>query len=83
MYDCMIAFRTITRAQRGAELLDYSGIPCRLQRLPAALADRGCGYVLALRRESLARAVAVLRQNHVDFGRLYTMENGIHREVFL
>ena len=68
MYDCMIAFRTITRAQRGAELLDYSGIPCRLQRLPVALADRGCGYV---------------RQNHVDFGRLYTVENGIHREVFL
>lgn len=83
MYDCMIAFRTITRAQRAAELLEYSGIPCRLQRLPAALADRGCGYVLTLRQEALTAAVAVLRQNRVDFGKLYTVENGVRREVIL
>lgn len=83
MYDCIITFRTITRAQRGAELLDYAGIPCRLQRLPAVLADRGCGYMVGVRQETLPAAVTVLRQNHVDFGRTYLSENGAYREVFL
>ena len=81
MYDCVITFRTITRAQRGAELLEYAGIPCRIQRLPAMLMDRGCGYMVSLRRELLQRALTTLRQNHVEFGRAYLTEGSLYREV--
>lgn len=81
MYDCLITFRTITRAQHGAEVLEYAGIPCRLQRLPAVLMERGCGYMVALRRETLSQAVSALRQNHIEYGRAYLTEQGLYREV--
>ena len=81
MLDCSITFRSITRAQRGAELLAQIGIRCRMQRTPAALAEQGCGYVLEVSADRLRDAVEALRQNSIEFRRVYLMRDGTYQEM--
>ena len=81
MLDCLITFRSITRAQRGAELLLQIGIRCRMQRTPAVLAEQGCGYVLQVAAAQLRDAVETLRQNGVVFRRVYLMRDGAYQEM--
>lgn len=58
----MIAFRSITPAQRAEQLLRRNGIASRLQRTPRSMAQGGCGYCLTLRSQSGARAMKLLAQ---------------------
>lgn len=81
MLDCSITFRSITRAQRGEELLEQIGIRCRMQRTPAILAQQGCGYVLQVSAAQLREAVEALRQNGITFGRVYLMHDGAYQEM--
>lgn len=81
MLDCSITFRSITRAQRGAEVLVQKGIRCRMQRTPAVLAEQGCGYVLQVAASQLREAVEALRRNGIEFRRVYLMSDGTYREM--
>lgn len=81
MFDCSITFRSITRAQHGAEILIQTGIRCRMQRTPAVLAEQGCGYVLQVAASQLRSAVEALRQNGIEFRRVYLMQDGAYREM--
>ena len=81
MLDCLITFRSITRAQRGAEVLVQRGIRCRMQRTPSALAEQGCGYVLQVAASQLREAVEALRQCEIPFRRVYLAQDGAYREM--
>ena len=83
MFDSLITFRSITRAQRGAEVLIQSGIRCRLRRTPAALAEHGCGYVLEVSSAQLSGAVETLRRSELPFQRVYLVQDGAYREMVL
>ena len=66
-----ITFRSITPAQRGQRVLETAGIECTLQRTPKQMAQQGCGYCLRLRPGEVARAVAILREQGVNFSKVY------------
>lgn len=83
MNDCLFTFRSITRAQRGQELLERIGIRCRLRRTAAALAEQGCGYVLEVPAAQGRAALEALRQNEIPFQRAYVREGGGYREWVL
>ncbi len=71
MYDFLITFRSVTYAQRGEKVLRGSGIDCLLRRTPRELSSRGCGYCLAVRGRDAMAAAALLRENGVDYGKVY------------
>ena len=73
----LITFRSVTFAQKGERVLQKAGIDCTLQRTPKELSKQGCGYCLRVRSAAAQRAVELLRQNRVSFGKLYALrENG-------
>lgn len=69
-----ITFRSVTPAQRGAQVLGRGGIWCSLQRTPRWMEAQGCGYCLRLRTADGKAAVALLRQNRVPFRKVYTQD---------
>lgn len=71
---CFITFRSITPAQRGEAALRRGGIGCTLQRTPAKLAQRGCGYCLRLRQGDVGTAVGVLTENRIPYSKLYLVD---------
>lgn len=68
---CFITFRSITYSQRAQEVLRRGGIGTSLGRTPRYLEQKGCGYSLKLAFGAAERAMQLLRQNAVPFGRLY------------
>ncbi len=71
MLDCYITFRSVTRAQRGARLLDSLGLDYQLQRTPKSIAAQGCGYALCVRSSEAPMALQALRQNELQYQRVY------------
>ena len=72
-----ITFRSVTLAQRGENTLRRAGFHCSLQRTPRWMEEQGCGYCLRLRREEVDQCVEVLRQNRIQFRKVYIQkENG-------
>ncbi len=79
-----ITFRSVTRAQRGAEILERYGIQFQLRRTPKAIAEQGCGYALYVNSATAPWAVRTLRQNKAAFARIFAAdENGPLKEVSL
>ena len=79
---CMITFRSVTPAQRGESLLKRAGIDCALHRTPRWMEEQGCGYSLRLRQEDGLPAAELLRQNQVQFRKIYLrQENGRVEEL--
>ena len=80
-HDWLITFRSVTAAQKAERVLKRAEIFCALRRTPKMLSERGCGYCLQLRETAGPRAVAVLQQNQVTFGKLYVLDgDGSPRE---
>lgn len=80
----LITFRSVTFAQRGQQALHRAHIECRLHRTPRSLSERGCGYCLRLRGWDAPRAVEVLEQEQIPFGKLYAiMDDGTMQERVL
>ena len=69
-----ITFRSVTFAQRGEVMLKRMGIGCVLQRTPKILAERGCGYCLRIRDRDALAALTVLREQKVDYGKIYAID---------
>ena len=59
MEEYLITARSVTQAQRMAQLLERRGVRAVVGRAPMGLTGKGCGYVLRLRGQS--RTVAALR----------------------
>lgn len=68
---CYITFRSITFGQQGERLMHRNQIHAALQRTPGWMEQRGCGYCLRLRPQDVGNAVQLLRDNGVDFRRVY------------
>lgn len=79
-----ITFRSVTLAQRGENHLRKVGIRCSLQRTPRWMEEQGCGYCLRMRSEDVARALQHLRQEQIQFRKVYVQdEDGTIRGVEL
>lgn len=79
-----ITFRSVTVAQRGERVLHKAGIDAALQRTPRWMEERGCGYSLSVRSRDMMRSVELLRENRVEFSKLYLRkDNGNLEEVVL
>ena len=79
---CLITFRSVTPAQRGESVLRKAGIDCALGRTPRQMEELGCGYSLRLRPVDAARAAVVLRQQQIQFRKVYLWsENGALEEL--
>lgn len=77
-----ITFRSITFAQRGEQMLKRAGIACILLRTPKVMAKQGCGYTLRLREADFPKAMSMLQEAQISYGRVYVMgEGGIVEEV--
>lgn len=77
----LILCRSLTYAQRAAALLQRRGIDAPILKAPMKLRERGCGYALSVTRR-FREAVALLRENHLLTGRLYSRsDDGEYREV--
>lgn len=66
-----ITFRSVTFAQRGESVLRKGGISCSLQRTPKWMEEQGCGYCLHIRSSEIAAAVEQLRQNKIQYRKVY------------
>ena len=78
---CFITFRSVTFAQNGQRSLKRLGIDTILRRTPKGLEQRGCGYCLQLKATLALQAVDQLRQEGIEFSKLYRFrENGSAEE---
>ena len=80
---CLITFRSVTPAQRGEGILRREGMHVFVQRTPRKLAEQGCGYSIQLRCDQIPRAVEILRQKGIAYGKTYRIRDGIPEEVIL
>ena len=80
----LITFRSVTFAQRAERALHGRQIPCRMQRTPKYLTERGCSYCLRLRGMDALRAVEILRREKLAYEKLYAVDdNGSTEERIL
>ncbi len=56
----LLMFRSLTYAQRGARLLERSGITGTITRMPRSAATKGCAYGVLVSPTQYERAAAVL-----------------------
>ena len=81
---CYITFRSITYGQQGERLMQKNKIHALLLRTPGWMEKKGCGYCLQLRSNEVEKAVGLLRENGVDFRRVYRKaEDGTLKEMAL
>ena len=78
----LILCRSLTYAQRAARTLERAGVTATVRKAPQGASDRGCMYAVKLRTTSLQRAVRILRDAAVPFGKQYhLLEDGTLQEV--
>ena len=58
----LIICRSLTYAQRTAQVLERVGIPGWVQRSPKLISKEGCGYCVRIPERRLADALTVLRR---------------------
>ena len=57
MEEYLITARSVTQAQRMAQLLERRGVRAVVGRVPMGLTGKGCGYVLRLREQGAVRVI--------------------------
>ena len=77
---CVITFRSVTPAQRGEGALKKAGIRCYIQRTPRWMENRGCGYSLRVKCESVTDAVEILRTMGIQYQKVYRYQDKDHIE---
>ena len=79
-----ITFRSVTPAQRGERVLKRAGIHVTLSRTPKWMEQQGCGYSLRVQTHKAAESAQMLRDEHVEFRKIYLLrENGKGEELSL
>ena len=65
MLQAYLVFRSVTSGQRALAALERSAIPCRLQRSPRQISEKGCAYALTVSEQNLNRSLGLLRQERI------------------
>ncbi len=73
--------RSITHAQRMAQILERAGIPVKMRRVGKELTKSGCGYTLQIPQRRYALAVETLHKANVRPVRVFSVTGGVMREV--
>lgn len=84
MEEYLITARSVTHAQRMAQLLERRGLRASMSRAPMGLTGKGCGYVLHLRgRERTAAALELLEQAGFPPTQVFRRQDDGYNEVKL
>lgn len=75
--------RSITHAQRMAQVLERSGIYVKIRRVGRELTKSGCGYTLQVPERRFSQAVEALRAAEARPVRIFFVSDGAMREVTL
>jgi len=67
----LLMFRSLTYAQRGARLLERSGITATITRVPRSAAVRGCSYGVLVSPAQSERAMELLSSGGLLPERIY------------
>jgi hypothetical protein len=78
----LILCRSLTYAQRAAKTLERAGVTATVRKAPQGASDRGCTYAVKLRSASLDRALQLLKEAGVPYGkRFHIQPDGSLQEV--
>ena len=84
MEEYLITARSVTHAQRMAQVLERRGLRVAVARAPMGLTGKGCGYVLRLRgRERTAAALRLLREAGFAPAQVFVRQDDVYSEVEL
>ncbi|MBO4915404.1 MAG: DUF3343 domain-containing protein [Oscillospiraceae bacterium] len=75
--------RSVTHAQRMAQVLERSGIYVSIHRAGAAITGNGCGYTLQVPSRQFKRASELLRSSGQHPVKAFHVINGQRQEVAL
>lgn len=73
--------RSVTHAQRMAQILERSGIYVKMRRVGRELTKSGCGYTLQVPERRYTQAVDTLRVANVRPVGIFSVSGGVMREV--
>lgn len=84
MEEYLITARSVTQAQRMAQLLERKGLRAVAGRAPMGLTGKGCGYVLRIRgRMRTEAALGLLREAGFAPGQVFVRQDEEYREAEL
>ncbi len=84
MEEYLITARSVTQAQRMAQLLERRGVRAVVGRVPMGLTGKGCGYVLRLRGQTrTAAAMRLLREAGFAPAQVFVRQDDEYSEVEL
>lgn len=84
MEEYLITARSVTQAQRMAQLLERRGVRAVVGRVPMGLTGKGCGYVLRLRGQTrTAAALRLLREAGFAPAKVFVRQDDGYSEVEL
>lgn len=73
--------RSVTHAQRMAQVLERSGIYVKIRRVGRELTKSGCGYTLQVPERRFSQALETLRAAEARPVRIFSVSGGAMREV--
>ena len=83
MSQYLITCRSLTSAQKTAQLLERNGISALVIKAPQGLSSAGCGYAVSIYR-NVSYAVSLLKSARLLNGRVFEKQtNGAYREAEL
>lgn len=78
----LIVCRSLTYAQRTAEVLERGGVPARVMRSPKQIAGEGCSHSVKIAQRRLSEGLALLYRADLMPKRVFAREeDGKYREV--
>ena len=78
----LILCRSLTYAQRAAKTLERAGVTATVRKAPQGASDRGCTYAVKLRSAALDRALQLLKETGIPYGkRFHIQPDGSLQEV--
>ena len=83
MEEYLITARSVTQAQRMAQLLERRGVRAVVGRVPMGLTGKGCGYVLRLRGQTRTAALRLLREAGFAPAQVFVRQDDGYSEVEL
>ena len=81
MEEYLITARSVTQAQRMAQLLERRGVRAVVGRVPMGLTGKGCGYVLRLPASRAPEAAVLLRSLGIGPLRGFQQQGSAYSEV--
>ena len=80
----LIICRSLTSAQRTAQILERSGVRAVIQRAPRHAAEEGCSHAVRVAEQQLNKALSILNRTELAPSRVFVQQmTGEYREVAL